>query len=78
MTPETVKDFCARIGIRVQSFSRSVRRSDCPDFVSYEGPTGRIIRLEASDALEGYLSAENRYLRRSHKRDLTCNGVCVT
>lgn len=55
---ETPSQFCERIGIAPQTFSRKVRRPDCPqDFEAERGPAGRIVCLKASANLEDFMSS---------------------
>jgi hypothetical protein len=58
---ETPTEFSRRMGMKVNAFSRKVRRSDCPqNFEAVEGKTGRIVRLKASPELEAYMRADGR------------------
>lgn len=48
MTP---KEFCAKAGITPKAFNSIRHRNGCPDFETAEGPTGRLIRIKATDDL---------------------------
>ncbi len=58
---ETPAEFAKRMGIALKTFSRKVRRPDCPqNFVSREGRSGRFISLRASRELEEFMQADPR------------------
>jgi hypothetical protein len=58
---ETPAEFAQRMGIALKTFSRKVRRQDCPqNFEANEGRTGRFISLRASPELERFMRTDPR------------------
>lgn|GEM_PF-5107072 len=58
---EKPNEFALRIGIDAGTFSRKVKRPDCPqNFECTEGATGRIISLRASKELEHFMRTDPR------------------
>lgn len=51
---EPTGKFCDRMGITREGFHRIRVKHGCPAFDSYEGPTGRLVRLRATPDLERF------------------------
>jgi hypothetical protein len=64
---ETPTEFSRRMGISLNTFSRKVRRPDCPqNFEATEGPSGRFKSLRASPELEQFMRTDPRRLRKEN------------
>jgi hypothetical protein len=58
---ETPSEFAWRIGVPLKRVSRKLRHPDCPgNFRTVEGPSGRVVRLEASPELEAFIKTDPR------------------